>query len=83
MADRSETPTEVEAPATDQKMADGKALRSEVPRASHSEWSPPADRPDPVAILEEQAAQRLPDLVPIRYGRMLVSPGTFYRIRKE
>jgi len=79
MADRSEAPTEVEAPATDQKMADGKALRSEVPRASHSEWSPPADRPDPVAILEAQAAQRLPDLVPIRYGRMLVSPGTFYR----
>ena len=79
MADRPEAPTEVEAPATDQKMADGKALRSEVPRVSHSEWSPPADRPDPVAILEEQAAQRLPDLVPIRYGRMLVSPGTFYR----
>ena len=63
----------------DQRMDEGKALRKDVSRASHSEWSPPADRPDPVEILEAQAAQRVPDLVPIRYGRMLVSPGTFYR----
>jgi uncharacterized protein (DUF2252 family) len=68
-----------EEPRTAQKMAAGKEMRKEVPRSAHAEWSAPADRPDPVAVLEAQAAQRMPDLVPIRYGRMLVSPGTFYR----
>ena len=57
----------------------GKAARGAVPRASHSDWSPAADRRDPIEILQEQAATRLPELVPIRYGRMLVSPFTFYR----
>jgi uncharacterized protein (DUF2252 family) len=50
-----------------------------VPRAVHGRWEPASDRPDPVALLEEQAASRVPELVPIRYGRMLVSPFTFYR----
>ena len=45
----------------------------------HGEWQPSSDRPDPVRLLEEQAASRVPELVPIRYGRMLVSPFTFYR----
>ena len=45
----------------------------------HGRWEPAPDRPDPVALLEEQAASRVPELVPIRYGRMLVSPFTFYR----
>ena len=43
------------------------------------EWEAPADRPDPVGVLEEQNATRVPDLVPIRHGRMIVSPFTFYR----
>ncbi len=60
-------------------MARGKAARNEVPRSSHGRWVPAEDRPDPVALLEEQAESRVPELVPIRYGRMLVSPFTFYR----
>ncbi len=43
------------------------------------DWRPAADRPDPVALLEEQATTRVPQLVPVRYGRMLVSPFTFFR----
>jgi uncharacterized protein (DUF2252 family) len=57
----------------------GKAARAEVPRSSHGSFEPSADRADPVELLERQAATRVPDLVPIRYGRMLVSPFTFYR----
>ena len=57
----------------------GKAARAEVPRESHAEWQPPADRPDPVALLESQGAARVPDLVPVRYGRMMETPFTYYR----
>ena len=57
----------------------GKAARAEVPRSVHAEWQAPADRPDPVDLLEEQARTRVPELVPIRYGRMLTSPFAFYR----
>lgn len=57
----------------------GKARRKEVPREAHAEWAPTAGRPDPVALLEEQNADRLPWLVPIRHARMGVSPFTFYR----
>jgi uncharacterized protein (DUF2252 family) len=57
----------------------GRAARLVAPRSVHGEWSPAADRPDPVALLQAQAATRLQELVPIRYGRMLVSPFTFYR----
>ncbi|HMK93033.1 MAG TPA: DUF2252 domain-containing protein, partial [Thermoleophilia bacterium] len=49
------------------------------PRTSHAAWEPAPDRPDPVALIEEQARNRVPELVPIRHGRMLVSPFTFYR----
>lgn len=59
--------------------ARGKAARAEVPRSSHAGWEPPAHRPDPVGLLEEQSTDRVPELVPIRYGRMLVSPFTFFR----
>ena len=62
-----------------ERLARGKAARAEVPRSSHAGFSPSAARPDPVALLESQAVTRLPELVPIRYGRMLVSPFTFYR----
>jgi uncharacterized protein (DUF2252 family) len=63
----------------DERAARGKAARAEVPRRSHAEWEPPPHRPDPIDLLEEQAQTRVPELVPIRYGRMLVSPFTFYR----
>jgi uncharacterized protein (DUF2252 family) len=62
-----------------ERTARGKAARSEVPRSSHAVYEPAAGRPDPVELLERQAATRVPELVPIRYGRMLVSPFTFYR----
>jgi len=63
----------------DQRMARGLTARGEAPRSSHGKWEPTPDRPDPVALLEEQGQSRVPQLVPIRYGRMLVSPFTFYR----
>ncbi len=63
----------------DERIARGRAARHQAPRSSHGRWEPAPDRPDPVALLEEQAATRVPELVPIRYGRMLVSPFTFYR----
>ena len=59
----------------------GQAARSSAPRSSHGTFNPAPDRPDPVALLESQAASRVAELVPIRYGRMLVSPFTFYRVR--
>ena len=62
-----------------ERVARGKAARAEVPRSSHAEFAPSPIRPDPVALLQGQAATRVADLVPIRYGRMLVSPFTFYR----
>jgi uncharacterized protein (DUF2252 family) len=62
-----------------ERAARGKAARSEVPRSSHAVFDPPAHRPDPVELLESQAESRVPELVPIRYGRMLVSAFTFYR----
>jgi uncharacterized protein (DUF2252 family) len=63
----------------EESRAKGKQARSKVPRDSHAEFEPGADRPDPVALLESQATTRVPELVPIRYGRMLVSPFTFFR----
>jgi uncharacterized protein (DUF2252 family) len=62
-----------------QRAARGRAVRADLPRSSHGAFTPAADRPDPVALLEEQAASRVPELVPIRYGRMLLSPFAFYR----
>jgi uncharacterized protein (DUF2252 family) len=62
-----------------ERVARGKAARAEVPRSSHAGFEPSPTRADPVALLESQAKARVPSLVPIRYGRMLVSPFTFYR----
>jgi uncharacterized protein (DUF2252 family) len=62
-----------------ERAALGKQARSRVPRSSHAEWEPAADRPDPIEVLERQATTRLPELVPIRYGRMLSSPFACYR----
>jgi uncharacterized protein (DUF2252 family) len=57
----------------------GKARRGKTPRSSHGSWQPPSGRQDPVELLESQAAERLPQLVPIRYGRMISSPFAFLR----
>ncbi len=57
----------------------GKAARTHCPRSDHAAWEPPKDRPDPIALLEAQVATRIPELIPIRYGRMLASPFAFYR----
>jgi uncharacterized protein (DUF2252 family) len=62
-----------------ERTARGKAARAEVPRSAHGSWEPSPARADPVDLLEQQAGTRVPELVPIRYGRMLVSPFTFYR----
>ncbi len=62
-----------------ERAAAGKAARSAARRSSHAGWTPPTDRDDPVAILERQAESRVPDLVPIRYGRMAASPFAFFR----
>jgi uncharacterized protein (DUF2252 family) len=62
-----------------ERAALGKAARAEVPRASHAVFEPAPARPDPIDLLQRQAQTRVQELVPIRYGRMLVSPFTFYR----
>jgi uncharacterized protein (DUF2252 family) len=62
-----------------ERTARGKAARAEVPRDSHAVFDPPPDRPDPIGLLEEQGKSRVPELVPVRYGRMMVSPFTFFR----
>jgi uncharacterized protein (DUF2252 family) len=63
----------------EERLAIGKALREKVARTSHGPWKPAAHRADPVALLQASDPERLPELVPIRYGRMLVSPFTFFR----
>ena len=62
-----------------ERVARGKAARAEIPRSSHAAFEPSPTRGDPIELLERQAQTRVPELVPIRYGRMLVSPFTFYR----
>jgi len=62
-----------------ERAALGKAARSAVPRSSHAEFSPGPKRPDPLEIIDKQSATRLPELVPVRYGRMSESPFRFYR----
>jgi uncharacterized protein (DUF2252 family) len=63
----------------DERRRQGEAARARVPPEKHAEWIPAADRPDPIALLEEQAVIRLPDLVPLRHARMAISPLTFLR----
>lgn len=62
-----------------QREEQGRAARERTPRGAHGDWKPAPGRPDPVALLESQAPARLPDLVPLRYGRMLASPFAFLR----
>ncbi len=62
-----------------ERAAAGKAARSVARRSAHAEWQPSPDRDDPVAILDRQSRSRVSELIPIRYGRMAVSPFTFFR----
>ncbi len=70
---------EVEHLSVAERIALGKAARASTPRSNHAEFEPASNRQDPIALLERQAESRVPELVPIRYGRMGVSPFTFYR----
>jgi hypothetical protein len=65
--------------SVEQRVTRGRTARQNAPRSLHGQWSPSPTRPDPIALLEEQARTRVQDLVPIRNGRMLVSPFTFFR----
>ena len=65
--------------SAEERQARGKAARKDAPRSSHGTWVAASQRPDPIALLEEQAKSRVPELIPIRYGRMLVSPFAFFR----
>jgi Uncharacterized protein conserved in bacteria (DUF2252) len=65
--------------SVDERLAKGKQARDRTPPASHGGWVAGADRPDPVGLLQGRNLTREPDLVPVRHGRMLVSPFTFYR----
>ena len=62
-----------------ERAVSGKAARKKCPRSAHALWEPADDRPDPITLLEAQAVGRIPELLPVRYGRMLVSPFAFYR----
>jgi hypothetical protein len=66
-------------PTVDDRAARGKRAPADASRASHGDWAPWDGRPDPIGLLERQATSRVPQLVPIRYGRMLVSPFAFFR----
>jgi len=61
------------------RQAEGKALRQTVPRPAHREWHLQSNRPDPIELLEQSNQGRIPDLIPIRYGRMMQSPFAFLR----
>ena len=66
-------------PSIEVRMSQGKALRERVSRTSHAEWSAPSARPDPIKVLRHSGRGRLPELLPIRYGRMRQSPFAFFR----
>ena len=66
-------------PSRAERYAMGKSLREKCPRASHAAWQPAADRPDPVSLVLKADEGRLPELLPLRHGRMVLSPFTFYR----
>ncbi len=72
-------PSEGSLPSPAERASFGKTVRSLVPRQDHAMFDLPADRRDPVDLLEAQARTRLPDLVPVRYGRMAASPFAYFR----
>src|SRR5438045_8427199 len=75
---RDGSPAEIPHLTVAERIARGKAARAEAPRVGHAALTITEGR-DPIALLEEQAPSRVPELVPIRYGRMLASPFAFYR----
>jgi uncharacterized protein (DUF2252 family) len=79
MAITSDAGGPVEQLSASERVDRGKAARRQAPRSSHAAFEPVSQRPDPIELLERQAATRVAELVPIRYGRMLVSPFAFYR----
>jgi uncharacterized protein (DUF2252 family) len=76
---RYQLDTEVGRLTPAERAARGKQARAQVPRDTHAVFDPPSDRPDPISLLEQQARTRVPELVPVRWGRMMVSPFTYYR----
>ncbi|MFH7244050.1 MAG: DUF2252 domain-containing protein [Spirulina sp.] len=76
---RSVVSPEVTLLALEERFAAGKALRQTVKRSEHGNYQPSPNRPDPISILEAQASTRIPELIPIRYARMLTSPFAFLR----
>ncbi len=72
-------PSFVSGASLEQQYAEGKSLRAKYPRGAHGEWKAPNGRPNPVSLMEESNKGRIPELVPIRHGRMLKTPFTFYR----
>jgi uncharacterized protein (DUF2252 family) len=79
MAERRTAEKKIAYPTIDERSARGNEARTRTPPSGHSGWKPAVDRPDPVALLAEQDVTREPDLVPVRHGRMMASPFTFYR----
>ncbi len=75
----AEAQAQIAHPSLEERRAEGRQARDRTLPSSHSGWQPAADRPDPVALLQQQDTTREPDLVPVRHGRMMVSPFTFYR----
>jgi Uncharacterized protein conserved in bacteria (DUF2252) len=68
-----------EAASYQQRRERGRDARRAVPRGGHADWTPAPDRPDPIDLLEAQDRDRIPDLIPIRYSRMMASPFAFMR----
>ena len=75
----NENPVSIPHLSRAERLAMGKALRDKCPRDAHAAWKPPHNRPDPVSLVLKADAGRLPDLIPLRHGRMVQSPFTFYR----
>ena len=66
-------------PTAEERRARGRAAREQAPRRAHGSWEAPPGRPDPVGLLEQQAAGAVPELLALRYGRMVASPFAFFR----
>jgi uncharacterized protein (DUF2252 family) len=79
MIEKDSSDLTIERATVEQRIARGKSLRNKCPIAKQGDYKPAPDRADPISILEEQGKTRLPDLVPIRYARMLTSPFAFLR----
>jgi uncharacterized protein (DUF2252 family) len=78
-SERVESPSLDASASPDERAAAGNAARENASRSSHGDWEPATQRRDPLTVLEDQATSRVPELVPIRYGRMLASPFAFFR----